>query len=718
MNRVLKWILILVLALAAHARAADGGAPTGNIEGRVIVAGSDQPLSGVELRWLGTNGAPEPVFSGTDGSFRMTGIPPGKAAIAAVFPVEPAGDWVTQHVFATAGLDDLACPERPVADWVAEEVPVTVVSGETRKDVLVRALKGGVALVRVLSRNSLRPLANVPVSFSSQLSPSNILAASGADGVVRVRLLPDRWQIAAIHGDEAEGQPNITIATGQTSQTEIEVDPALKTTGTVRDPGGAPAAGAVVSLDNRYETRTDTNGRYEITWWNGDLFPDDMGVVLVGEDSFFLTARSADGNLVAIRDIAETTTEQDLTLQPGVTISTTVKDPSGQPVTNALATMYLLNGDRNDGTAGGKPSAPDAQGQIVFTNVPRMQTYHLTVTAKAHSPMTAEIQMPARQTNRLRFPTVVLPLANQQLGGKILDADGKPLAGVVLQAWAISSAVRPVRGKPDDWEVAVVRNRYLDNRQTDSEGCFFFDEVCEGSIELDISYQGSSVTAQTAGGTTNILLRLKLNRVRNINPAVAAANQLVKITGTVRDPSGAPAAGEVIGVLGNYANTAVFKTDSGGHYTINLSRQATNLVMIARDLERNLAASHGFDGTITNIDLTLQPGLTLAVKALDANGAPIPSATEILSVMVGRTAWTLSRVPARADEQGLIEITALPRGLPYRASITSRGFNVVTAQATAEQTQTNRFDFPPAVVRVAEAKPVPTNAPGPTPPLR
>jgi hypothetical protein len=421
---------------------------------------------------------------------------------------------------------------------------------------------------------------------------------------------------------------------------------------------------------------------------------------------------------MVIRDIAETTTEQDLTLQPGVAISTTVKDPSGRPVTNALATMYLMNGDRNDGTAGAKPSTPDALGRIEFAGVPRMEHYYLMVTAKGYGSMTAEIQMPARQTNRLRFPTVVLPLANQQLGGKILDADGNPLAGVSLQAWAFSNVVRPVPGKPDDWDMTVVRGRYQGSKQTDSQGCFFYDEICEGPILLEISYQGSSVTAQTAGGTTNILLRLKLNRTRNINPAVAAANQLVKITGTVRDPSGAPAASAVIGVLGNYANSAVFKTDSGGHYTINLSRQATNLVMIARDLERNLAASHDFNGTITNIDLTLQPGLTLAVKAQDANGLPVPSATEILSVMVGRTAWTLSRVSARADEQGLIEINALPQGLSYRANITSRGFSVATAQASAEQTRTNRFQFPPAVLRVAEAKPLLPNAPGPISPLR
>ena len=534
-----KWVFILGLALAGQARAAEGGAPglyTGtavdgkgqaaaNIEGKVIVAGTGQPLSGVKLRWLMTNEMREPVLSGPDGAFRLAGIAPGRAAITAVFPGEP------------------------VADWVAEDVTVTVASGETRKDVLVRALKGGVAAITVLSRQDRKPLAKVPVSISSQLSPSPVIAVTGADGVARVRLLPDRWHISVNQERRNGTQPYVVVATGHTNTAELEVDPVLKITGTVRDPAGAPAAGAVVSISgdfvNSHEVRTDTNGRYELTWQRAVGM---MDVMMVGGESMYLTARSADRNLVVVHDIDEDTTNLELTLQPSVTLSAKVEDPAGQPVTNAVAYAYPMKGDRGYGAIERKPSPSDARGRIEIAGVMQADSYNLQVTAKGYGSMFQQMPMPDPPTNRLEFPTMVLPLANQKLGGQILDTDGKPVAGVLVQAVAVTNVVKPLAGLPDAWEVVAVRGRFQGSRQTDSQGRFFFDEVCEGPIQLDISYQGPSVSAQTIGGTTNILLRLDLSNVNvrnNINNIMRgpAPNQVVRITGTVRDPSGAPAAG-------------------------------------------------------------------------------------------------------------------------------------------------------------------------------
>jgi hypothetical protein len=314
MKTVLEWVFILGFAVAGYARATDGkGQALANIEGKVIVAATGQPVSGVKLRWLATNDMREPVLSGPDGAFRMADIAPGKAAITAVFPGEP------------------------VADWVAEDVLVTVASGETKKDVLVRALKGGVAAITVLSRNGRQPLINVPVSVSSQLSSSPLIVMTGADGVARLRLLPDRWYITVKErsGSLDDWQTEVQVVTGRTNHAEILVATSLKITGTVLDPSGAPAVGAVVSLGGTIvsgqEVRTDANGRYE--------FMNDV-IIIDGQVSL-LTAHSADGSLAVIHDIDEDTTNLDLTLQPSVTISGTVEDAKGRPVTNATAIAYL-----------------------------------------------------------------------------------------------------------------------------------------------------------------------------------------------------------------------------------------------------------------------------------------------------------------------------------------------------------------------------------------
>ena len=270
MKRFQNWLFILSFALAGQACAAEGGAVStdgppantagqpdlkltpgraANIEGRVLVAGTGQPVPGVKLRWVVTNDLREPVLSGADGAFRLAGLAPGRAVITAIFPGEP------------------------VADWVAEDVLVTVAPGETRKDVLVRALRGGVAETTVLSRNDRKPLANVAVSATSQLSPTPICAVTGADGVARLRLLPDRWRISANRaGEERNGsQTEVTVVTGRTNQAEIEMEPSSTITGTVRDPDGLAVGEAVVSIGGIFasgrEVRTDANGGYELTWW-------------------------------------------------------------------------------------------------------------------------------------------------------------------------------------------------------------------------------------------------------------------------------------------------------------------------------------------------------------------------------------------------------------------------------------------------------------------
>ena len=107
MKRFQQWVFIFGLALAGQARAAEGGAPAAeagkaaNIEGKVIIAGTGQPLSGVKLRWLMTNDTREPVLSGPDGAFRLTNIAPGRAAITAVFPGELVADWVAEDLLLT-----------------------------------------------------------------------------------------------------------------------------------------------------------------------------------------------------------------------------------------------------------------------------------------------------------------------------------------------------------------------------------------------------------------------------------------------------------------------------------------------------------------------------------------------------------------------------------------------------------------------------------------
>jgi hypothetical protein len=145
--------------------------PAENIEGKVMVQGTDQPLPGVKLLPLSSSGRglagiemAEAVLSGAYGCFRMTDLLPGMVTITAVFPGEP------------------------VADWMAERNLVRVTAGETSKDETIQAYKGEVVAITVLGRKGHEPLANVSVAANRGLGVFSATAVTGADGVARVRL--------------------------------------------------------------------------------------------------------------------------------------------------------------------------------------------------------------------------------------------------------------------------------------------------------------------------------------------------------------------------------------------------------------------------------------------------------------------------------------------------------------------------------------------------
>ena len=118
----------------------------GNIEGKVTIEQTGEPAKGVKLLLLSFgSGLPglemrDSVFSGADGSYRLTDVAPGRRTIAAVVPGEG------------------------VADWAAEDVTKEVVAGQTSQDFQLQAVKGIIAAITVLRRTSREPLANVTVA--------------------------------------------------------------------------------------------------------------------------------------------------------------------------------------------------------------------------------------------------------------------------------------------------------------------------------------------------------------------------------------------------------------------------------------------------------------------------------------------------------------------------------------------------------------------------
>ena len=114
--------------------------------------------------------------------------------------------------------------------------------------------------------------------------------------------------------------------------------------------------------------------------------------------------------------------------------------------------------------------------------------------------------------------------------------------------------------------------------------------------------------------------------------------------------------------------------------------------LLVRDTERHLAAGCDLNTAPTNLDVRLQPALTLSVKVQDSAGKPVPAATVNLNVASKNGGFNQGF--ASTSDQGVVEFRDLPQEQHYRAFVSAKGFGNTNIEAQPGQTKTNRFDFP------------------------
>jgi protocatechuate 3,4-dioxygenase beta subunit len=204
--------------------------------------------------------------------------------------------------------------------------------------------------------------------------------------------------------------------------------------------------------------------------------------------------------------------------------------------------------------------------------------------------------------------------------------------------------------------------------------------------------------------------------------AVAIANstlaqQVLYCSGTVRYPSGAPAPGALVEYYpghhdgaGPYAEV---RTDAKGRYEIIGKKDMTlywgiiietNSIM-ARDVEKNLAAVQEFHMRTTHVDLALQPAITVSGSVKDTEGAPIIGAELDLGFLAGGSYHRLEDQLTKVNELGQFSVSALPQGREYDIwHIAATGYGSGNARVEAKDTQTNRYEFPTFVLKRANLK--------------
>jgi len=220
-----------------------------------------------------------------------------------------------------------------------------------------------------------------------------------------------------------------------------------------------------------------------------------------------------------------------------------------------------------------------------------------------------------------------------------------------------------------------------------------------GEYQVSASTGGSRSESSTTKVETGQTNRLEL-----------ALKPPPMISGSVRDPGGAPVPGLRLMVFGGYAGGRANETvtDASGRYELTwepqrYGRSDAAFALIARDVPRNLALAQEIDEDTRTMDLRLEPGLIVHGRVEDPNGKPLTNASVRLHLWSGNMGSQFGEQP-RTDACGQFEVTALPPDRRYSMDATAKGYGSANQQVQRDDTETNRVELPPFVLRVADRR--------------
>jgi protocatechuate 3,4-dioxygenase beta subunit len=638
--------------------------PAGVIEGRIVVPEGNQPPPAARLtlvpddRFRFAVQENETAQAGADGSFRLGEV--------------PAGSYRVQAAFGT----------NAVADWVADPVPVSVKAGQIVREVRVTASRGGLLEVTVLGENDRQPVPNARVTaFGENQSAISAGASSDSNGIARLRLQPGDYQVAVMRASMPASQTTASVEAGHTNRVEIEIPAPQTITGVVHLPDGRPAAGLPVRLVGAFgfpaaDVKTDADGKFELAWTQRQM------QMQPNNSTACVLVRDVEHNLAAAQDVEDETNTLDLKLAPGLTLAGRV-ECDGQPVTNATAQLIFWTGRSGMWLRG--LARTNVPGRFEIPALPPGRKYGVVVSAPGYGQNNrTEIEASADAVRQELDPVELKP-ANLKLAGQVLDPDDQPVSGVNVNING--------DGQPNG------------NTRTDHDGRFLFEHVCEGPLQVSANRSSRDQilfgNTSAEGGDTNVVLRLGQQNINN-PPGLAAH----KLAGTVTDPGGRPVAGAQVAVFPGNGQANWIRTKADGSYRLTWSLQQWQLqnarpLLVARDLAHNLAASEDLSEDVTNLDVKLKPGLTLAGQVQSADGTALPGAQILVWLKAGNSFDGLDEQTKTADAQGNYEVKCLPPDAQYQINFSAKGHGSAQ-QPLPSDSDTNRLVLPPVVLKPAD----------------
>jgi uncharacterized GH25 family protein len=173
---------------------------------------------------------------------------------------------------------------------------------------------------------------------------------------------------------------------------------------------------------------------------------------------------------------------------------------------------------------------------------------------------------------------------------------------------------------------------------------------------------------------------------QNVDVAIEAGKTVVQkwelgglptVTGVVKDPSGAPLAEVAIKIMPAGSRETV--SDANGCFEVSWDprhwgNEEVTRCLVARHNDRNLATGWILEEETKNVDIVLEPGVTLAGRVLDPTGTPMDQAG--VRVMLHLSNWgsSLDSGRIKTDASGRFEVRAIPAEHEYWITASTDGF--------------------------------------------
>lgn len=339
----------------------------------------------------------------------------------------------------------------------------------------------------------------------------------------------------------------------------------------------------------------------------------------------------------------------EITLGARAVLEGQVVDPEGEPIADALVVVVPAGHERPaiDVLMASQPASTRSAEDGRFI-VEGLKTGHNWLIARKPGYLDSDIAKVDLPTDA---PLEVTLRPAASITGWVLEAGGQGIPEALVTA-------EPATANGDFGAAASIGSH-----ATTGE---------DGRFEIVGVHPGAVVLTARAGGYSETHLSLDIadgEALTNLEVILSAGASL---RGTVRDPSGSPAADVLIGlepVDGQRVPSALTRSDRSGSFAFGGLEPGSYLVAAEGRTGHRARRRVHVTGDISEIDIALEPGALVTGRVRDRDGRPLAS-TDV--VLVGSSPDSSSR-QATTDDTGTFRFAGVAAG-SYYARATRDGY--------------------------------------------